>query len=75
LTGLAAGTAMPPAVEVTGPIVGALTAPLRPDGSFEIPDVTAGRYTLRVPQLASVPPVDVVVYASDEVVNATLTVK
>jgi hypothetical protein len=75
LTGLAAGAAMPPAVELTGPIVGTITAPIRADGSFDVPAVTPGRYTVRVPQLASVPPADVVFYASDESVTVTLTAR
>ena len=75
VTGLAAGAAPPPSVELTGPIVGAITVPIRPDGSFDIPAVTAGRFTLRVPGMASVPPVDVVVYASDTDVPVTLTAR
>lgn len=75
LTGLAAGAQMPPAVELTGPVVGSITAPIRPDGSFEVPAVTPGRYSVRVPQLDSVPPASVVFYASDEVVTVTLTAR
>lgn len=75
LTGLAAGAAMPAAVEVTGPIVGGVNAAIRPDGSFEVPAITAGFYTLRVPQSPDVPPVGIVIQASDEVVTATLTAR
>jgi hypothetical protein len=75
LTGLAAGAPMPPSVELTGPIVGTITAPIRSDGSFEVAAVTPGRYTVAVPQLASVPPASVVFYASDETVTVTLTAR
>ena len=75
LTGLPAGASVPPSVELTGPIVGTITAPIRPDGSFEVPAVTPGRYTVGVPQLASVPPASVVFYASDESVTVTLTAR
>jgi hypothetical protein len=44
-----------------GPIVGALTASIGKDGSFELPAVTPGLYYLRVPEVPELGTVPVVV--------------
>jgi hypothetical protein len=51
-------------VEITGPVIGTLDAPVAADGSFEFPALPKGLYRVRVPQLAQVPPMNVVVDAS-----------
>lgn len=60
------------AVELTGPIVGAITAPIAPDGSFAIAAITPGRYTVRVPDQPAIAPVNIVALASDTAVDVTL---
>jgi hypothetical protein len=52
-------------VQLTGHIVGALEAAVKPDGSFEFPAVTPGAYQVRVPQVASVAPSIVVIGRED----------
>jgi hypothetical protein len=66
------GTAM---VEMTGPIVGLIRVPVRPDGTFEVPAITAGRYTVQIPQLPEVMPVSAVVRAGDTEVIVDLSAK
>ena len=56
-------------VRMTGPIIGALEAPLQADGSFEFAAVTPGSYTLTVPGAADVAPINVVVTDSNVEVN------
>lgn len=71
LAGMTAGSP-PVTVEFTGPIVGSITVPVRPDGAFEVPAITAGLYTVRVPERPAISPVRVVVRASDEVIDVAL---
>jgi hypothetical protein len=61
VTGVPSANLTSAKVELTGHIVGALEAEVKPDGSFEFPAVTPGSYRVRVPQVASVPPSIVVV--------------
>lgn len=53
--------AEPLRVEVTGPIVGRLEAPVRPDGSFEIPALPPGLYRVHPPGPSDARPAEVVV--------------
>jgi hypothetical protein len=55
VTGVPAANMASAKVELTGHIVGALEANVKPDGSFEFPAVTPGSYRVRVPQVASIP--------------------
>ena len=48
-------------VHLTGPIVGGLEAPVRPDGTFEFAAVPRGGYLLDVPQVPGIPTTRVVV--------------
>lgn len=59
--GTIAGLGRPATVEMRGPIVGALTASIGKDGSFELPAVTPGLYYLRVPEVPELGTVPVVV--------------
>jgi hypothetical protein len=52
-------------VEVSGPIIGSLETPVRPDGSFEFAAVTPGMYRLRVLQAPEFTPMNVVVTWKD----------
>jgi hypothetical protein len=62
ITGRIAGTPAASArVVATGPIVGRLEAPVRPDGTFEFAAVPPGVYRLTVPQMPDLAPADVVV--------------
>ena len=51
-------------VEITGPVIGTLEAPIKADGSFEFAALPKGLYRLRVPQLPQLSPVNVVVDSS-----------
>lgn len=51
-------------VEVTGPIIGTLQAPVAADGTFEIPALPPGLYRARPAGRADVAPVEVVVTSS-----------
>jgi hypothetical protein len=55
VTGVPAANMASAKVELTGHIVGALEANVKPNGSFEFPAVTPGSYRVRVPQVASIP--------------------
>jgi hypothetical protein len=59
-------------VEVTGPIVGSLRAPLQKDGSFEVPNLPSGLYRVRIPQIPEFAPVAVVVTSSGGQLTAAL---
>jgi hypothetical protein len=48
-------------VEITGPVIGTLEAPVAADGSFEFAALPKGLYRLRVPQLPQIAPRNVVV--------------
>jgi hypothetical protein len=48
-------------VEMKGPIIGALTAPIGRDGSFEFPAATPGLYYLRIPEIPELGTTHVVV--------------
>jgi hypothetical protein len=59
--GTIAGLGRPATVEMRGPIVGALTTAVGPDGSFEFAAATPGLYYLRVPEVPALGTVPVVV--------------
>jgi hypothetical protein len=62
LRGRIAGGAAPSArVELTGPIIGSVSAPLAGDGSFEFAALPPGLYRLTIPAMPDVPPTNVVV--------------
>jgi hypothetical protein len=58
-------------VEITGPVIGTLEAPVKADGSFEFAALPKGLYRLRVPQLAQIAPLNVVVDSSGADVRLT----
>jgi len=58
-------------VELTGPVIGTLEAPIKADGSFEFAALPKGLYRLRVPQLSQIAPVNVVVDGSGADVQLT----
>jgi hypothetical protein len=60
-------------VELTGPIIGSLEAPVQQDGSFEFAAVTPGRYRLRLPQVPELAPVDVVLNGNDSDVQVVIS--
>ena len=60
IRGTIAGLTKPATVELTGPIVGTLKAPLK-NGAFEVPAATPGLYYLRVPEVPELGTVHVVV--------------
>jgi hypothetical protein len=49
--------------QITGPVNGTLSTPLRADGSFEFPALPPGMYRLTIPALPQVPATNVVVDA------------
>jgi hypothetical protein len=57
----AATAASPLSVEFRGPIVGFVTAPVRPDGTFEVANLPPGMYHLTIPQRKDLAPVSLVV--------------
>jgi hypothetical protein len=65
-------TAPPPEVELTGPIVGSIKAPLQKDGSFEVAALPPGLYRARIPQVPAFEPVTVVVTSSGGELSASL---
>ena len=76
LTGRIAGverlTSPSPEIELTGPIVGSIKAPLQKDGSFEIAALPPGLYRARIPQVPGFGPVIVVVTSTGGELSATL---
>ena len=68
-----AGSLASARVEITGPVVGTLEAPVKADGSFEFAALPKGLYRLRVPQLQQIAPVNVVV--DDRGADVQLTAK
>jgi hypothetical protein len=76
LTGRIAGveksTVQPLQVEVTGPIVGSVRAPLQKDGSFEVAALPSGLYRVRIPQLPAFGPATVIVTSSGGQLSAAL---
>jgi hypothetical protein len=52
-------------VEMSGPIVGSVQAPVRQDGTFEFGTLTPGMYSLRLPQVPEFQPVNVVITWND----------
>jgi hypothetical protein len=58
---------------MTGPIVGTLETPVRPDGSFEFAAATPGMYRLTVAQVPEIAPMNVVVTWNDADVKVTAT--
>ena len=50
VTGAAAARLQSMRVEISGPIIGKLQSPVRPDGSFEFQDLTPGGYWVRIPE-------------------------
>jgi hypothetical protein len=65
ITGLANSRLSSTKVEITGPIIGALEAPVQQDGSFEFAALTPGLYSLRLAQVPEFVPMNVVVTPSD----------
>jgi Carboxypeptidase regulatory-like domain len=61
VTGVPAASLASAKVELTGHIVGAMEAAVKPDGTFEFPAVTPGSYRARVPQAAAIPSTIVVI--------------
>src|SRR5262245_9683268 len=60
-------------IQMTGPIVGTLETPVRPDGSFEFAAATPGMYRLTVAQVPEIAPMNVVVTWNDADVKVTAT--
>ena len=65
ITGLAPARLGSTKVEVTGPIIGTLQAPIQQDGSFDFAAVVPGLYRLRLTQVSELPPMNVVVAGWD----------
>jgi hypothetical protein len=65
VTGLAADRLAAAKVELTGPIIGSLQAPLKPDGSFDFAAVIPGLYRLRLLQVPGFSPMNVTVAGWD----------
>jgi hypothetical protein len=72
ITGYATAPVKPMRVEMTGPVFGRLQATVQKDGSFTFGTITPGRYDLRVPDLADVRPINVVVGWDDVDVPVSL---
>jgi hypothetical protein len=75
LTGRIAGAERltgPAEVELTGPIVGSITVPLKTDGSFEVAALPPGLYRARVPQVPQFGPAIVIVTSSGGELSASL---
>jgi hypothetical protein len=75
IMGVAAARLASARVQLTGPIIGSLEAPVRNDGSFEFAAVTPGRYSLRLPQVPEVTPIDVVAVGNDADVRVALSAR
>jgi hypothetical protein len=58
-------------VEMTGPVIGPLDAPVRPDGTFEFAAVPPGLYRVRLPQIPELAPMTVVVSSTGADVQFT----
>jgi hypothetical protein len=73
LRGRVAATDVPASsvAQITGPVNGALSTPLRADGSFEFPALPPGMYRLTIPALPQVPATNVVVDADGADVQLT----
>jgi hypothetical protein len=65
VTGLAADRLASTKVELTGPIVGSLQAPVQSDGSFDFATVIPGLYRLRLLQVPGFTPMNVTVAGWD----------
>jgi len=65
ITGLPAARLSSAKVVVSGPIVGTLETAVSPDGSFEFATATPGMYSLRMPQVPELKPMNVVVSWDD----------
>jgi hypothetical protein len=65
-------TAPLPQVELTGPVVGSITAPLQKDGSFEVAALPPGLYRVTIPQLPGFGTATVVVTSTGGELSATL---
>ncbi len=65
VTGLPAARLASTKVEMTGPIIGTVETPVRPDGSFEFTALTPGLYRLRLSQVTELAPMNVVVTWND----------
>jgi len=65
VTGLPAARLSSTKVEITGPIIGAVEAPIQQDGSFAFAALTPGLYKLRLLQVPEFAPMNVVVTPSD----------
>jgi hypothetical protein len=61
VTGLAAARLAGARVELTGPIIGLLDAPVGQDGTFEFAAVPSGLYRVRLPQIPELAPMTIVV--------------
>jgi hypothetical protein len=75
LTGRIAGAerlTTPADVELTGPIVGSIKAPLQKDGSFEVAALPPGLYRARIPQVPGFREVVVIVTSSGGELSASL---
>jgi hypothetical protein len=72
IAGLATAQTRPTRVEMTGPIVGRVQATVQRDGSFTFGAMTPGRYDLRMPDVASLAPISVVVGWDDVNVPVSL---
>jgi hypothetical protein len=75
ISGLAGGRPSPAKVEMTGPIIGKLEAPVQKDGSFVFAAVTPGRYDLKLPQVPELAPISVVVGWDDVDVPVSVPVR
>jgi hypothetical protein len=65
VTGLSAEQIATAKIELAGPIVGTLQAPVQKDGSFDFATVIPGLYRLRIPQVQALAPMEVTVAGWD----------
>jgi hypothetical protein len=72
LSGLPNDRAASTKIEITGPIIGTLAAMPRPDGSFEFAALTPGMYSLRLPQVPELKPINVVVTWADQMIEVAV---
>jgi hypothetical protein len=72
IAGYATAPVKPTHVEMTGPIFGKVQATVQKDGSFTFGTITPGRYDLRLPDLAALRPINVVVGWDDVDVPVSL---
>jgi hypothetical protein len=61
VTGVAANRLASMRVEISGPIFGVLRSDIKPDGSFDFPNITPGAYWVRIPQVPEFEPIYVAV--------------